>query len=84
MKQRKLEKVIGIGAVLNNPLNMEYDSGTAASDPVFALSNALQRDNPTSFPFKLPPEFPLRGTDASFTDEIIYDAAPCTEKLMFE
>ena len=84
MKQRKLDKVIGIGAVLDNPLNVEYDSGTAASDPVFALSNALQRDNPTSFPFKLRQEFPRTGTDASFAQQIVYSDAQGEEDVINE
>ena len=84
VKQRKLGKVIGIGAVLDNPRSVEYDSGTGASGPVESLSDIMQTDKRTRSKYKLPQGFPRSGTDASFTTQIVYSAAQGEENVMNE
>ena len=84
VKQRKLGKVIGIGAVLDNPNNVEYDSGTAASGPLRKLSGVIEQGKHSSVTYKLPQAFPRSGTDASFAAQIVYSAAQGEENVMNE
>ena len=73
-KERKLARVFGIGAILDDPYHVGYDIATSACARVHKFSEIAQASKFLRSKYKLPSAFPRSGTDVTFIAQMVYSA----------